>query len=79
MELDYNLKFPKAGNGNEVMGMGGNISTTRIPTSHSTSRMTFPTISKIFPDPLRHDIYGFISFLVGFIAIIIYTAIHKHI
>ena len=32
-ELKYNLKFPKAGNGNgnEVMGMGGNGYTKVIP------------------------------------------------
>ena len=30
-ELDYSLRFPKAGNGNGVIGMGGNGYTKVIP------------------------------------------------
>jgi len=30
-ELEYSLRFPKVGNGNEVMGMGGNGYTKVIP------------------------------------------------
>ena len=30
-ELDYSLRFPKAGNGNYVMGMGGDGYTKVIP------------------------------------------------